>query len=315
MFTVVSWNVENFFAPADGAGAGYDAKVTALAQVITDSGADVVALQEVGDPESLEQLRSTLGARWHGILAGHFDPDHAIRVGFLSRREPQDVEEVVDLPAELVPVTVDDDGTTTTTLGRGALVASFDPGDGPVVRILTAHLKSKLLSFPGGRFSTENEDERARYAVYALHRRAAEAAAVRAWATRTLASGSATARVVVCGDLNDTSEAATTQLLFGPPGSQIGTGGFPAADEGDRQRLWDVGYAMTAPDDFSRINQGRRELIDHVLVSHALVGRLDHATTVPLERLPTVGERPRTTPRAAGQAPSDHRPVLAAFSV
>jgi len=32
--------------------------------------------------------------------------------------------------------------------------------------------------------------------------------------------------VLVCGDLNDTPEAATTQLLLGPPGSQIGTGGY-----------------------------------------------------------------------------------------
>lgn len=33
-------------------------------------------------------------------------------------------------------------------------------------------------------------------------------------------------RLVVLGDLNDTEQAATTQLLYGPPGSQDGTGGF-----------------------------------------------------------------------------------------
>jgi len=35
-------------------------------------------------------------------------------------------------------------------------------------------MKSKLLTFPGGRFSTNDEGERARYGAYALFRRAAE---------------------------------------------------------------------------------------------------------------------------------------------
>ena len=98
------------------------------------------------------------------------------------------------------------------------------------MRALTAHLKSKLLSFPGGRFTTNDEAERARYGVYALDRRAAEAAAVRDWATTALAGDWADQALLVCGDLNDTSDAATTQLIFGPPGSQIGTGGFDHPD-------------------------------------------------------------------------------------
>ena len=46
------------------------------------------------------------------------------------------------------------------------------------MRVLTCHLKSKLLEFSGG-FDTSDETERARYTVYALDRRAAGAAAVR----------------------------------------------------------------------------------------------------------------------------------------
>jgi hypothetical protein len=107
-------------------------------------------------------------------------------------------------------------------------------------------------------------------------------------------------------------EAATTQLLFGPPGSQIGTGGFSHPDHGDPQRLWDVGYAMPPPNNFSRINQGRPELIDHILVSHALVGHLHGAATVPLD-VPSVGAQPSTAPRT--DPPSDHRPVVAQFDL
>jgi len=39
--------------------------------------------------------------------------------------------------------------------------------------------------------------------------------------------------LVVLGDLNDTEYAATTSLLYGPGGSEIGTGGFAQPDQGD----------------------------------------------------------------------------------
>ena len=160
------------------------------------------------------------------MLSTHFEPSHAIRVGWLSSGALTEVEDVVDLPTALSPVKVADDGTTITQLGRGALVVTYTTTSWTKVRVLTCHLKSKLLSFPGGRFDTTDETERARYAVYALDRLAAEAAAVRDWATTALAGAWADRTVLVCGDLNDTPEAATTQLLLGPPGSQIGTGGY-----------------------------------------------------------------------------------------
>ena len=46
--------------------------------------------------------------------------------------------------------------------------------------------------------------------------------------------------MIVLGDLNDEVEAATTQILNGPTGSEIGTGGFNQPDHGDRQRLWNL---------------------------------------------------------------------------
>ncbi|MHA3702299.1 endonuclease/exonuclease/phosphatase family protein [Jatrophihabitans sp. YIM 134969] len=318
MFTVMSWNVENLFVPQADEREAYEAKIAALAAVVHDAAPDLLGVQEIGDPESFEALRAALAAGgsgddWHGTLSTRFEADHAIRVGWLSPRALSDVEQVARLPVHLRNVQVDDDGTRIDAMPRGALAVTATTTGGTPVRALTAHLKSKLLSFPGGRFDTRDEGERARYAVYALDRRAAEAATLRAWTTATLEAGDAGGRVVVCGDLNDTSEAATTQLIFGPPGSQIGTGGFDHPDRGDTQRLWDTGYAMTPPDDFSRVNEGRKELIDHVLVSHALVGSLQSARTVPLE-VPSVGVRPRVAPRVT-PAPSDHRPVVAVFDL
>jgi endonuclease/exonuclease/phosphatase family metal-dependent hydrolase len=308
VFTIMTWNVENFFASKPADQAAYEDKVRALAAIITEAAPDLVAVQEVGDPESFEALRSALGHDWTGELSTHFDPTHAIRVGWLTTGTLSDVEQLVDLPTQLSPVKVDDDGTTITQLGRGALAVTYTTASGVPVRALTCHLKSKLLSFPGGKFDTSDEAQRARYGVYALDRRAAEAAAVRDLATASLAGEWADKPLLVCGDLNDTMEAATTQLLFGPPGSQIGTGGFTHPDHGDAQRLWDVGYKMQPPNNFSRIDQGRPELIDHVLVSHALVDKLTDAATVPLD-VPSVGTAPQVTPRV--DPPSDHRPVVA----
>jgi hypothetical protein len=80
---------------------------------------------------------------------------------------------------------------------------------GRVVQLVTAHLKSKLLTFPGGRFVPHDEDERARFAAYALFRRAGEAATLRVWATGALDAHGEERALVLCGDLNDTPEAAT----------------------------------------------------------------------------------------------------------
>ena len=148
MLTVMSWNVENFFTPATGDQDAYEEKVAELAAVITAAAPDLVALQEVGDPESFETLRTALGAGWTGVLSTHFEPSHAIRVGWLSPGDLTEVEEVVDLPTALSPVKVADDGTTITQLGRGALAVTYTTTAGTKVRVLTCHLKSKLLSLP-----------------------------------------------------------------------------------------------------------------------------------------------------------------------
>ena len=59
-------------------------------------------------------------------------------------------------------------------------------------------------------------------------------------------------------------------------------------------------YAMTPPNDYSRINQGRHELIDHILISHAIIRRLAHTATMPLD-VPSIGVQPQVTPRTGPQ--------------
>jgi endonuclease/exonuclease/phosphatase family metal-dependent hydrolase len=135
-------------------------------------------------------------------------------------------------------------------MGRPALHVRVHLG-GVDIEIITAHFKSKLLTFPGGRFSPHDEAERGRFAAYALYRRSAEAT-VRAAATDLL-TGQPQRAAVVLGDLNDEVEAATTQIVNGPPGSEIGTTGVDRPDNGDAQRLWNLAPRINTEQRFSRI--------------------------------------------------------------
>jgi endonuclease/exonuclease/phosphatase family metal-dependent hydrolase len=270
-------------------------------------------VQEVGEPGALEDLAGMLDDDWHLALSEHAD-SRGIRVGFLSRLEPTVVADTKAFPARLRPVQADDSGLEVAAAGRGFLAVEVEAGGGPL-RVAVCHLKSKLLSYPNGRFQPRDEGERARYGAYALYRRAAEAAALRALADTLLDGDGRERDVAILGDLNDEVQAATTQILLGPPGSEIGTPGYEAPDKGDATRLWNVASLIPAERRYSRVNSGRRELIDHVLVSHRLVHRVTEAGTgLPDEgmpRLPSVGADPEERRGAAG---SDHAPVWVRIS-
>ncbi|AWT42495.1 MULTISPECIES: endonuclease/exonuclease/phosphatase family protein [Streptomyces] len=312
-----TWNLENLYRPGGPFGpkdeAAYGTKLARLAAVVTELDPAVLGVQEVGDPEALDDLVGLVDGSWHVALSAHAD-SRGIRVGVLSRTPLRVLADTRAYPALLRPVQADDAGLTEDGAGRGFLAVETTTAAGPL-RVAVAHLKSKLLSYPGGpgggaRFFPHDEGERARYGAYALFRRAAEAAALRALADELLAGDGRQRDVAVLGDLNDEVQAATTQILLGPPGSEIGTPGFPAPDRGDAARLWDTAPLIPAAQRFSRIDSGRRELIDHVLVSHRLVHRLTGAGTgLPGSGpsvLPSVGPDPAERRGAPG---SDHAPV------
>jgi endonuclease/exonuclease/phosphatase family metal-dependent hydrolase len=313
-----TWNLENLFRPGTPGGpstdAVYQAKLDKLAATITVLAPDVLAVQEVGDPAAIADLAARVGGVWHVETAA---PDRrGIRVGLLSRLELTAVEQVSAFPPGLRPIQVDDTAVGESAMGRPALHAQVQVGD-RTIDVITTHLKSKLLTFSGGKFSTRDEGLRARFGAFALNRRAAEAVTVRAAATALLtaaAGAGGEASVVVLGDLNDGPEAATTQILYGPPGSEIGTGGFDQPDQGDVQRLWNLAARIPQAQRFSREFQGHRELIDHILVSHALVGLVaDGAvTTDAAGPVPSITANPTARRDAPG---SDHRPVLAVITL
>jgi hypothetical protein len=82
VFTVMTWNVENFFTPQPADQAGYDAKLAELVDVIVASAPDLLAVQEIGDEQSFQALATALG--WTRVLSTRFETPHTIRVGWLS---------------------------------------------------------------------------------------------------------------------------------------------------------------------------------------------------------------------------------------
>jgi hypothetical protein len=110
------------------------------------------------------------------------------------------------------------------------------------------------------------------------------------------------------GDLNDTVQAATTQLLQGPPGSEIGTRGFAQPDRGDPLRLWNLAPLMPPGRDYSRINQGRQELIDHILAWQVLVTPPAAVTAQALIDAPLPSIDPSDPNDRRNEPSSDHAP-------
>jgi endonuclease/exonuclease/phosphatase family metal-dependent hydrolase len=310
---VATWNVENLFRPGSEYGPTsqevYEEKLAALAEVIGGFAPDVLAVQEIGSSEAMQDLVDRLDGDWHVALS-RFPDRREIRVGFISRLPFADVDDIQAYPSPLGPVQIDDDGGTSAATNRGVLRIRVTDGD-RAVDLVTCHLKSKLLTFPDERFTPHDEGERARFAAYALYQRAAEAVTVRALGDRLLDGLGTDRAVVVLGDLNDEPLAGTTQILLGPPGSEIGTEGFDRPDQGDPWRLWNLAPLIPEERRFTRIFRGRHELIDHVLVSHALVRRVTRVDTTS-EAPPSITEFPWQRRDART---SDHRPVFAEFDL
>jgi endonuclease/exonuclease/phosphatase family metal-dependent hydrolase len=331
---VMTWNVENLFRPGLGADAAalatYQQKLALLAAVVNGAQPDVLALQEVGGEEPLLDLQQALAGALPHRAVSRFPDDRGIRVAFLSRHAlvgaPIDIVDFPPGPALAISgLGAAGQPEPVIRMARGALHVRVTP-DGQPVDLITAHLKSKLLTFrrPGGAssFQPRDEGERAQVGGIALLRRTAEAVTLRIRANALLESNSQT-RLLLLGDFNDVPEAQTSLLLTGPPGSEIGTGGFDRDDAGDDARLFNLAPAIAAERRFSRKHHGRPELLDQILASVELLPRgSDGRRRRPavdslvdfsaLGTIESVGDDPNAR---RGEIAPDHAPVLARFEL
>jgi endonuclease/exonuclease/phosphatase family metal-dependent hydrolase len=164
-FRVATWNVQNLFVAGADDGpetqSQFAAKIASLADVIDRMEPDAIALQEVGTEPALVALQEALAHPMPHRLLGVPD-DRGIRVALLATSPLSDRIDVRPFPDGLLPVQCGDDPVgaegprTMNQMGRGGLQASVNVG-GREVRVISCHLKSKLLTFPGGRFSPRDE--------------------------------------------------------------------------------------------------------------------------------------------------------------
>jgi endonuclease/exonuclease/phosphatase family metal-dependent hydrolase len=343
----MTWNVQNLFLPDHEDGpddlATFQHKLASLGALIDQERPHVLALQEVGPDGVLAQLQSALSHQMPHAAEGQ--PDRrGIRVAFLSTEPFEATRHLRPFPGQVRPVQTRDpvfddadtpqDESLTGQMGRGGLEVTVSIG-GRTVTVITAHFKSKLISYArkrgvvgGNQFAPNDEGERYRYTAYGLFRRTGEALTIRQRLNEILAdpndpgnSAAGTGRetaVVFCGDLNDEVEAATTQVIKGPPGSEIDTGGFPRDDKGDGFRMWNLAPLLPDVDGepaFSRRYRDRGELIDHIFASHALVNpdNMPAAHTVMNpDPLPSMDDDPNARRNEPG---SDHAAIVATFEV
>ena len=278
MLSVMTWNVENLERPTPAADAAaheaYAIKLRQIVEVIAEAGPDLIGVQEVLAspqnlaPEVFEDLRSELskatGRPWNGCVSQRPD-GRGIRVGWFARGRLSNPTNVAVYPHQVPPTTIDDDGTQITAITaakRGALAVTYTRSDGLTVHAHTAHLKSKLLTFPGPVRNIRGSTPAMRPSAPASACTPSISGPPRPSPSGPGPPSSYTTwgrhrHVLVCGDLNDTPQAATTQILLGAPGSQLGTGGFAQPDAGDGNRLWNLAPAMPTGDPADRCRRRR----------------------------------------------------------
>ncbi len=189
-FKAMTWNVENLFRPALGASQAdhqrFEQKLSLLARVINRLDPDVVALQELGGEEPLGDLQQALDGAYPHRAVSAFADRRGIRVAFLSKHAVDEgPEDIVDFPPgpalDIQGLSPTGEAIPIDRMGRGALRIRVTKS-GLTVDLITAHLKSKLLTFPrpgGMSFTPRDEAERAQAAGIALLQRTAEAVTLR----------------------------------------------------------------------------------------------------------------------------------------
>ena len=324
LFTAMTWNLENLFLFRRGSKEGpksqdvFDRKLDNLASIISAVDPDIMAAQEIGDPEAFELLNKNLAKPYPHVLVSQFKDARGIRVGFLSRHAIIDQGDLSvftdDAFSETMiyqkarpeqkrggrPTKPDFDFTA---MGRGALRVNFRIGEHELC-VVTAHLKSKLATYPGGRRFAKDDFELARGAGAALIRRAAEAVALRNYCADLIFENDLP--LVLLGDMNDEPQAVTSQILLGPEDNSL-----EREDKGDDTRLYNLADLIIADHRYSRVYKKRRELIDHIMVTRDL--RL--AATFVDSFVPGTEPINESTEARRDKTLSDHAPVFARFTL
>lgn len=293
-FRIASFNVENLILPdiryydrLKDTREQYDAKANWIASILNRAKADIVGVQEVWLEEALTDVahRSFAFAKGAHIVApGATRAENLVghvakrpRLGLISRYPIKAASSIQEFPSSVnltIPLRIDGGVVKQVPIGiaqfQRAILRAVVDLHGLDLTVYVAHLKSK------GPLIAEGEDGDEPFAASlgqarATFVRAAEAAALR---HLILADLKETKKpVIVLGDLNDTPDAASTQIVRGPtPHKDM--------DRDEKESLWDVVLYSTfriaaerSAQIHTHIHDGERDILDHILVSEEFYSR------------------------------------------
>lgn len=292
----------------------YQSKLLAFAEHIDEIEADVVALQEIFDDGSLDDLTEVVGQvqerKWNFSIADKGD-SRGIHTAIISPYEIKDAHDIVEMNPALPEVRSARDSVVT-RLGRAALAATVEV-EGIDVDIVAAHLKSQLDIYEGGRQHTSDMTEEAVTEVSTHTKRLYEAGSLRI-DVATIIDGKGNEKpVVVMGDLNADRDAPSTKVLLGPDGSEMGTSAAEKPDKGDADRLFNMTEVLPEGEDWTIKHGGEGHVYDHILATNALRKALVEgsvsATSIPKRQVTLKNGK------TFEFEPADHRSVRAEFSL
>jgi endonuclease/exonuclease/phosphatase family metal-dependent hydrolase len=297
--TLATFNVKDLFdATDDPSRAHLEVKLATLGRVLEAARADVVALQEVGSADVVRRLA------WKAASLGYGEPvmgtmdARGIGCAILSR-VPVVVSQVHTAASLPFPTFVEGDPQpfgTRIPLRRGIVHARVDAGSVGTIDLFVAHFKSNralpMKDKRGEAVTPKTGRDYAEGHVRSATWRAAEALFVRGLVDATLATDPAR-HVVVAGDLNDHPLSQVVRVVCGGGEHSL----VPCAD------------AVPEAARFSILHDGRKQQIDHILVTQALRARLQTARFLN-EELRDHGEFDRDVPLPD----SDHAAFVVSFT-
>jgi len=229
--TLCNWNVQNLFDSYDDPyhnDVDWDGdlqvkaeeEVTAIAKVLADIDADIVALQEIENRGVLESLvRNHLAESGYAVSLIEGNDGRGIDVAVLSKLP---IDSSTSYRHRVFKTSAGDEER----FSRDILRAVLRLPDGRKLSLYTCHLKSRS----GGDASTR--------------KRQAEASELRRIVDQDMAEGDL---VVVCGDLNDDVASGTPTIVAGPEGSAKHLWPVPAKSSKDSDITWHGRYASRYP--------------------------------------------------------------------
>lgn len=315
---IATFNLENLGRPTSPAGGdparfqSYERRLAAYPRLLETTRhslvrlrAHVVALQEVVDQESLCEV--TAGTAYETYEATRLDPNYGDeRQQVVLSCFPIRHVRLHRQSSRVSWIHMNQGQAVAVQWNRPVLEVSLElPGIGPTA-LLAVHLKSKRASDVQGVVMTPTGGwpslaAHAEGAFLSSLKRAGQALEVRRFVDR-LFTKHTDARIVVLGDFNDTTDSVPVAIVRGD---------YIAARNPD---LWDrelypVELSLPAEKQFTLIHNGTPVMIDHILISRAMLGRFRSATVLNEALL----DQTAAYPPELYFPSSDHAPVVAEF--